>query len=99
MAAGVPVVAASVGGIPEAIADGVSGFLVPPGDTAALGRNMRTLLLDRGLAARVGAAGRETVRLRHASERVIPHLEAVYEALGVGVRLQRPAPAAMRKAA
>jgi glycosyltransferase involved in cell wall biosynthesis len=84
MAAGVPVVATAVGGIPEAIVDGVSGFLVPPGDTAALGRHLRKLLLDRALAARVGAAGRETVRLRYSTERAIPLLEAVYAALGVG---------------
>ena len=84
MAAGVPVVATAVGGIPEAIADGVSGFLVPPGDTAALARHLRKLLLDRALAARVGAAGRETVRLRYSTERAIPLLEEVYAALGVG---------------
>jgi glycosyltransferase involved in cell wall biosynthesis len=99
MAAGVPVVAAAVGGIPEAIADGVSGFLIPPGDTAALSRHLRKLLLDRSLAARVGAAGRETVRLRHAAERVVPRLEEVYHALGVGGHYERPRPVPMRKAA
>jgi glycosyltransferase involved in cell wall biosynthesis len=46
MAAGVPVIASPVGGIPEVVVDGVSGFLVAPGDTAALSRFLRTLLLE-----------------------------------------------------
>lgn len=99
MAAGMPVVASTVGGIPEAIVDGVSGFLVPPGDTAALARHLRRLLLDRALAARVGAAGRETVRLRYPAERAIALLGEVYAALGVGSPAGRPAPVPAGKAA
>jgi len=99
MAAGVPPVAAAVGGVPEAIVDGTSGFLVPAGDTAALARHMRKLLLDRTLAARVGAAARESVRLRYSAERVIPLLEDVYAAVGVGAGVPRSKPVQMRKAA
>ena len=83
MAAGVPVAAAAVGGIPEAVVDGVSGFLVAPGDSASLARVLKKVLADRELGARVGAAGRETVRLRYAAERVLPRLEELYAALGV----------------
>ena len=83
MAAGVPVAAAAVGGIPEAVVDGVSGFLVAPGDSASLARVLKKALTDRELGARVGAAGRETVRLRYAPERVLPKLEEIYAALGV----------------
>jgi glycosyltransferase involved in cell wall biosynthesis len=83
MAAGVPVAAAAVGGIPEVVVDGVSGFLVAPGDSASLARVLKNLLADRELGARVGAAGRETVRLRYAPERVLPRLEEMYAALGV----------------
>jgi glycosyltransferase involved in cell wall biosynthesis len=99
MAAGVPPVAASVGGVPEAIVDGTSGFLVPAGDTAALARHIRKLLLDRALAARVGAAARESVRLRYSAERVIPVLEDVYAAVGVAGKVERPATVQMRKVA
>jgi glycosyltransferase involved in cell wall biosynthesis len=98
MAAGVPVVASPVGGIPEVVVDGVSGLYVPPGDTAALARYLRKLLVDRALGARIGAAGRESVRLRYAAERAIPQLEAVYAALGMGAA-ERGLDMGMRKAA
>lgn len=83
MAAGVPVVATSVGALPEVITDGVTGFLVPAGDTASLQRALRRLLLDRALGARIGAAARESVRLRFAPERALPRLEAIYAAAGL----------------
>lgn len=83
MAAGVPVVASPVGGIPEVVVDGVSGFLVAPGDTAALSRFLRKLLLERALGARLGAAARESVRLRFAPERSIARLEEIYADAGL----------------
>ncbi len=83
MAAGVPVVAAGVGGIPEVVAHDVTGCLVAPGDKASLERALRRLLTERGLAARIGAAARETARLRFAPERALPKLEEIYAALGV----------------
>jgi glycosyltransferase involved in cell wall biosynthesis len=78
MSAGVPVVASPVGDIPEVVVDGVTGFLAAPGDTAALARSLRKLLLDRALGARIGAAARESVRLRFAPERAIARLEEIY---------------------
>jgi glycosyltransferase involved in cell wall biosynthesis len=83
MAAGVPVIASPTGGVPEAVVDGVSGFLVAPGDSVALSRLLRKLLLERVLGARLGAAGRESVRLRFAPERSIARLEEIYAAAGV----------------
>ena len=83
MAAGVPAVASSVGGIPEALVDGTSGLLVAPGDIAALARALRTLLLDRALAGRIGAAARETVRVRFAPERIVPRIEELYADAGM----------------
>jgi glycosyltransferase involved in cell wall biosynthesis len=61
MAAGLPVVASRLSGIPELVTDGVSGALVPPGDAVALADALATLAGDPALRARLGAAGRETV--------------------------------------
>ena len=83
MAAAVPVVATAVGGIPELVSDGINGFLIAPGDSASLARALRRLLVDRELAARIGAAARDSVRLRHAAERALPRLEDLYAAMGV----------------
>jgi glycosyltransferase involved in cell wall biosynthesis len=58
-AAGVPVVATAVGGTPEAIADGVNGYLVPPGQPAMLAEKVTELLRNPDLCERFGAAGRE----------------------------------------
>jgi glycosyltransferase involved in cell wall biosynthesis len=61
MASGTPVVASRLGGIPEIVEDGVTGYLVPPGDVDAL-RDRLAHLLDRPrLAAAMGAAARERV--------------------------------------
>jgi glycosyltransferase involved in cell wall biosynthesis len=83
MAAGIPVIASGVGGIPEAVTDGVTGFLVAPGDTSTLTRVLRKVLLDRTLAARVGAAAREAARLRFAPDRAMARLEEVYAEAGL----------------
>jgi glycosyltransferase involved in cell wall biosynthesis len=61
MAAGLPVVASRLSGIPELVTDGVSGLLVPPGDDAALADALASLAADPAVRARLGAAGRETV--------------------------------------
>jgi glycosyltransferase involved in cell wall biosynthesis len=62
MAAGLPVVATRVGGVPELVEDGQTGFLVPPGDPAALTRVLAELLEDRALRRRLGDAGRQRAR-------------------------------------
>jgi starch synthase len=59
MACGCAVVASAVGGIPEVVADGVTGLLVPPGDEASLAEALNTLIRDPGQAAVLGARGRE----------------------------------------
>ena len=60
-ACGVPVVGTKAGGIPDAVEDGETGFLVPPRDAAAVARAIDLLLTDRGLARRMGEAGRQRV--------------------------------------
>lgn len=58
MASGRPVIASSVGGLPDLVSDGVTGLLVPPGDSAALAEALSTLLLDPEKAEALGRAGR-----------------------------------------
>ncbi|HEX9994555.1 MAG TPA: glycosyltransferase family 4 protein, partial [Acidimicrobiales bacterium] len=61
MAAGLPVVTTAVSGIPELVADGVNGLLVPPDDPAALADALWRVAKDPALAARLAEAGRATV--------------------------------------
>jgi len=62
LAAGVPVVATAVGGTPEVVRDGVNGYLVPPGDPAALARRMRDVLADEARRHALGEQGRQLIR-------------------------------------
>jgi glycosyltransferase involved in cell wall biosynthesis len=62
MAHGRAVVATAVGGLPDAIEDGVTGLLVPPGDRVALRAALERLLGDAELRASLGAAAREHAR-------------------------------------
>ena len=64
MAAGLPVVASNVGGLPELVADGETGVLVPPEDPAALAAALDRLLGDAELRRTLGARGRDRVRER-----------------------------------
>ena len=68
LAAGVPVVATAVGGIPDLLAKGEFGILVPAGDPAALARGIVELLHDRQRRIRLGQAGREFIRTQRTWE-------------------------------
>jgi len=61
-AAGKPVVASRLSGVPELVRDGETGLLVPPGDPGALADAIRELLADPVRAGRMGEAGRRRVR-------------------------------------
>jgi len=92
MAAGVPVVASRVGGIPEAVDDGRTGLLVPARDSAALATAIGTLLENRALARRFGDAGRQRVLRDFRLERVVLETEALYGELLARARRRRPPP-------
>lgn len=77
MARGRPVVASAVGGLRDAVVDGETGLLVPPGDPDALGRALRALLDDPARRARMGAAGRRRAALFTASA-VTGRIERIY---------------------
>ena len=61
MASGTPVVASAVGGVPEIVEHGVTGFLVEPGNVVELGERLEELLWNGALAARMGRRARELV--------------------------------------
>jgi glycosyltransferase involved in cell wall biosynthesis len=79
MAAGKPVIATSVGGIPEMIDDGITGVLVPPADEQALASALVHLLTNPELSARLALAGRQRVAERFSPEQ---QLEAITEIVG-----------------
>jgi starch synthase len=78
MACGTPVVASRVGGIPEVVVDGETGFLVPPGDPRALAAAVREVLADPERAARLGHAGRRRVVDKFSWERIAERTLDVY---------------------
>ena len=80
-AAGVPVVAAAAGGLTEAVADGETGLLVPPGDPAALEAALATLAAYPALRAQLGAAGRERMQKAFAVATMAEQHVALYESV------------------
>jgi glycosyltransferase involved in cell wall biosynthesis len=79
MAAGAPVVATGVSGIPELIAHEVNGLLVEPDDPAALADALVRIHRDRELAERLAAAGRSTVHERFDGDRLARRLADLFE--------------------
>jgi glycosyltransferase involved in cell wall biosynthesis len=85
MAYGRPVVATSVGGLAEAVEDGVTGLLVPPGEPVALREALERVLADGELRERLGTAARDRVRAVCSREAVVRDTLAAYDA-AQGVR-------------
>jgi len=81
MAAGVPVVTTPVGGSPEAVVDGETGFLVPTRNPGALARAIDPLLADAGLARRMGEAGRRRIVEHFSLDGMARATERLYRSL------------------
>jgi N-acetyl-alpha-D-glucosaminyl L-malate synthase BshA len=79
MACGVPVVASNVGGLPEVVADGVTGFLHPPDATSQMAESAIRILSDPELHARMAAEGVRLAAERFSADRIVPQYEALYE--------------------
>lgn len=79
MACGLPVVATDVGGNPDLVVPGETGFLYPPGDVAALASHLDALLGDDALRARMGAAATARFRDRFGLARMVRETVAVYD--------------------
>jgi glycosyltransferase involved in cell wall biosynthesis len=89
MAAGLPVIASAVGGLPEVIAAGVNGVLIPPRDPGALAAALARLLAEPDLARRLGDQARRDVEAHYSLDRLGREINEIYEELvkkGLGVR-------------
>jgi N-acetyl-alpha-D-glucosaminyl L-malate synthase BshA len=75
---GVPVVASDVGGLPEVIPDGETGFLAPVGDVATMAERVLRILKDPALHARLSAAARARVLEKYRLEPSLDRYEAHY---------------------
>lgn len=95
MACGVPVVASNVGGLPEVVLDGETGFLAPVGDVDAMAKHVRRLLSDGDLHARMSRAARDRTEAQFQLEPAVQRYEATYRRI-VGAATAssstRPAP-------
>lgn len=78
MAAGLPIVSTPIAGIPEAVTDGVEGYLVAPGDVQALASRLVELVSSAAFARQMGAAAFCKVSCTFAADVVVPELERIY---------------------
>jgi len=81
MAAGVPVVATAVGGVPEVICHNRTGILTDPGDTDAIEAGIRELLGNRGLRGRLAREARQVARSQFSAQRRLSEIAEVYREL------------------
>jgi len=86
MAAGVPVVATEVGGVPELLDDGVEGLLVPPRRPDMAAAAVSRILANPDLARALGDAGRARARERYSLGRMVADTVAVYDELLTATR-------------
>jgi glycosyltransferase involved in cell wall biosynthesis len=92
MALAKPVVATDVGGIPEAVVNGVTGLLVPPGQPSRLADAILCLIEDRSTRLRMGMAGYARVRQHFTIKAQMGALESLYAELIYGKTRQLGAP-------
>lgn len=99
MAAGVPVVATRVGGNPEVVTDGKTGFLVPPRDVGALVEATMSIVNDPDLRRCMGAEARRQAIARFSLDRMVRETQDLYlRLLGQKRKLRGPRRASMGKA-
>jgi len=84
MATGVPVIATSVGGNPEAILDGVTGYLFDPTDHEALAERVKEILNDKNRGQQMGLAGKRRAEDLFSVPGMVRNYEAIYRSLLTG---------------
>ena len=89
MAAGLPVVASAVGGLPELIEHGRTGWLVPPGDSTALANRLRELVSNPALRREMGLAGATRARDNFSVDRMVAAIAGIYDRV-LGCRGEGP---------
>ena len=80
MRAGLPVVATNVGGVKESVVDGISGFVIQPGETVRLRECLRKLITISAMRVSMGKAGRERYEENFTFDRLVEKITKVYEA-------------------
>ncbi len=90
MSTGLPTIATTAGGTPEAIVDGENGLLVPPDDAPALAEAMARLMQEPDLASRLGRQAAEDVRIRWSFDAYMDRIEGIYRAIVDGHRPGQP---------
>jgi glycosyltransferase involved in cell wall biosynthesis len=88
MACAKPIVATTAGGMPEVVADGRTGLLVPPRDHGAMAEALIKLLSDSSLRAEMGAAGLARVRERFSAERMVQDTLEVYRRVAMHAHVE-----------
>jgi glycosyltransferase involved in cell wall biosynthesis len=88
MACGKPIVATTAGGMPEVVADGRTGLLVPPRDHTTMAEALIKLLTDPALRAEMGAAGLARVRTRFSAERMVQDTLDVYKRVALHAHVE-----------
>lgn len=86
MASRLPVLATQVAGVSELVEDGVSGFIVPPGDVETLSARLEELLSDPHLCRRMGEVGQQAVAARHDIRNEVAWLHQLFAGTGRGIR-------------
>ncbi|NHZ34776.1 TIGR03088 family PEP-CTERM/XrtA system glycosyltransferase [Massilia rubra] len=81
MASSLPVVGTRVGGVPEVVADGVTGILVPPSDAPAMAAALERYAFDAAMRLQHGAAGRARVERHYNMAAMVAAYESLYDAL------------------
>ena len=94
MRAGLPVIASDVGGVREAVAEGVTGFLVPRGDEAVLRNRVELLLTDAALRSSLGTQGRTRFERDFSSKVMVECTRSVYERVALARHSRAQVPAA-----
>lgn len=81
MAKGLPVIGTKLGGIPEVIEDEINGLLVTPGNPYELATAIDKLVIDRSMRMRMGMNGRKIYEEKFTAQKMIKHIELLYDEL------------------
>lgn len=78
-ACGIPIVATKIGGIPEVVKDGITGFLIPPADPSAAANAIAKLIIDINLRSQMGRVGREFVKRNYNFQYNLDNMISLYK--------------------